>query len=158
MTKKTFINTDDELEIVTRDVELLFFSSANLGIEVDIEVGDIVLLLGLRTCLMNTNITKVTKATTKASYRQETMKALPISVAKTSTVKLKATDAGLAIDFNEIVFNEGTDFLAKFNELKSGFDQLVGDFNAHVHTGTGVVPTVPSTASIDDAKIDNMKV
>lgn len=54
-------------------------------------------------------------------------------------------------------------FLTKFNELKSGFDQLKGDFNAfllHVHGGAGTPPAppaTPSTASIDNAKADNIK-
>lgn len=67
------------------------------------------------------------------------------------------------------------DFLARFSELKSGFDQLKSDhndlvnaFNTHVHAtaGTGPpstptpatgIPASTSTASIDDAKIDEIK-
>ncbi len=59
------------------------------------------------------------------------------------------------------------DNLVRFTELKAGFEQLKADFNTltnqynlHVHAGTGV-PTVsvgtPSTASINTAKIDNLK-
>ena len=66
-----------------------------------------------------------------------------------------------------------SDFLARFNELKSGFDQLVEDFNAHVqdyntHVHPGVLSggastavttsiSIESEASIDSAKIDNVK-
>jgi len=81
---------------------------------------------------------------------------------------------------------EGGDFMARFNELKTGFDQLKSDFNTlvttystHTHlvnvtvnnilpgpstaSGTGAaVPTTspgtPSTASIDAAKIDEIEV
>ena len=78
---------------------------------------------------------------------------------------------------------EGGDFLARFNELKAGFDELKQDHNdlvtafnllaPHTHpvqvvpaTGTGattgIIPVVPSespsTASIDDAKIDEIEV
>jgi len=76
--------------------------------------------------------------------------------------------------------NDGTteingtgDFLARFNELKAGFDQLRDDFNTHVQTynthlhpgvatglgNTGPTPSTgtPSTASIDTAKIDELK-
>lgn len=65
---------------------------------------------------------------------------------------------------------EGGDFLARFDELKTGFDQLKSDFNAfltHVHsgvtTGGGVSgpatpPATVSTASIDSAKIDELEV
>lgn len=64
------------------------------------------------------------------------------------------------------------DFLARFGELKEGFDQLRADhnalvalYNAHVHpdpvSGTTGVPTTQgtsSTASIDAAKIDELEV
>lgn len=56
------------------------------------------------------------------------------------------------------------DFLAKFNELKTGFDQLKSDFNTfliHVHGSSGtppVPPQTPSTASIDNAKIEDITV
>ena len=73
--------------------------------------------------------------------------------------------------------NDGTaelggdsDFLARFNELKAGFDELVSNFNthlnnynAHIHTapsGATGPPSIfsnPSSASIDAAKIDNLK-
>lgn len=53
--------------------------------------------------------------------------------------------------------------LAKYEELKVGFDQLKQDFNnflTHVHGGSGTPPTppaVPSTASVDDSKADKIK-
>jgi len=60
------------------------------------------------------------------------------------------------------------DFMVRFNELKSGFDQLKADFNSHIHTTTATIgasptpgvitpPTSPSTASIDASKIDEIK-
>jgi hypothetical protein len=67
------------------------------------------------------------------------------------------------------------DFAVRFNELKSGFDQLKSDhndlvtaFNAHMHAtaGTGPpspptpgsgIPATPSTANIDSAKIEEIK-
>ncbi len=58
---------------------------------------------------------------------------------------------------------EGGDYAARFNELKSGFDELKGDFNGfltHVHGASGtppVPPAIPSTASIDSAKIDEIE-
>lgn len=57
-----------------------------------------------------------------------------------------------------------TNFLVKFNELKSGFDQLKEDFNNHTHmynpgggalTATGGV--TPSAASIDGSKATNIE-
>ena len=65
-----------------------------------------------------------------------------------------------------IELNGADDFAARFNELKRGFDKLVDDFNAHTHeyspgpgTPTDTAPTLPaSTASIDGAKIDEIKV
>ncbi len=50
-----------------------------------------------------------------------------------------------------------TDFMARFGELKEGFDQLRSDFNTHVHSSNGTPPTVLSVASIDDAKIEEIK-
>lgn len=58
-----------------------------------------------------------------------------------------------------------TNFLTKFNELKTGFDQLKSDFNSHTHMYTpgalpptpSAAPTVPSTASIDSSKATKIK-
>lgn len=65
-----------------------------------------------------------------------------------------------------------SDFLARFNELKNGFDQLTSDFNAfvsvfnsHVHISAApgspnaptATPASATTASIDSAKINNIK-
>lgn len=66
-----------------------------------------------------------------------------------------------------------TDFMARFSELKAGFDQLKSDFNSHVNTfnahvhpgvtagaGSTAVTATPGTASaasIDAAKIDEIK-
>lgn len=64
----------------------------------------------------------------------------------------------------DVVINDDTDFAVAFNDLKAGFDQLKSDFNAfllHVHGAAGtppVPPALPSTASVDAAKIDAIKV
>lgn len=61
-------------------------------------------------------------------------------------------------------FNGTGDFLVKYNELKSGFDQLKDDFNAfltHVHGGSGsppAPPVTPSIANISGSKIEWAKV
>ena len=71
----------------------------------------------------------------------------------------------------DIVFNDGTNFMARFNELKSGFDQFKSDFNAHSHSGsvdsvggactilppTSAIPPESTSASIDAAKIEEIK-
>lgn len=60
-----------------------------------------------------------------------------------------------------IEINGNNDFMARFNELKSGFDQLKSDYNLHKHPETGSttgVPDIISTASIDAAKVDEVKV
>lgn len=62
-------------------------------------------------------------------------------------------------DDDTIELNGSADFAAAFNDLKAGFDQLVSDFNIHVHVETGAStapPTTPSTASIDAAKVDEV--
>lgn len=75
----------------------------------------------------------------------------------------------------DIIFNSGSDNAVRFSELKTGFDQLKQDFNkfvttiynVHVHPGvlSGGASTLittnvgtSTTASIDNAKIDNIKV
>jgi len=66
-----------------------------------------------------------------------------------------------------------TNFLVKFNELKTGFDLLktevnaiVTIFNAHVHTGVtsgpassaiSPTPAIPATATIDSSKATKIK-
>jgi hypothetical protein len=59
------------------------------------------------------------------------------------------------------VFNDGTVSAVKFDELKTAFDQLVSDFNAHTHTGNLSLPTstpaTASTASIDDSEVTDVK-
>lgn len=90
-------------------------------------------------------------------------------------------DGTLVIDSPGNVEIQGnSDFAVAFNDLKSGFDQLVDDFNTHIHATTATVgatstpgivstpslvspappvpPPDPSTASIDAAKIDNIRV
>jgi len=67
-------------------------------------------------------------------------------------------------------FGGADDFLVRFNKLKEGFDQLKSDFNSHITTfnthqhpetgATTATPTSPgqsSSASIDDAKIEEFK-
>ena len=57
--------------------------------------------------------------------------------------------------------NGNNDFAVRFNALKTGFDLLVTNFNAHVHTETGgttSAPTVPSTADIDASKVNEVKI
>lgn len=67
------------------------------------------------------------------------------------------------------------DFMVRFNELKAGFDELKADFNTHISvynahthvyspgpgtpapTATPVAQDVASTASIDAAKIEEIK-
>ena len=60
----------------------------------------------------------------------------------------------------ELFLNGETDYAVRFLELKAGFDQLKSDFNNHIHTETGAstsTPTVPSAASIDDSKVDEVR-
>jgi len=59
----------------------------------------------------------------------------------------------------ELVLNGGEGFAVSFEKLKAGFDQLVSDFNAHVHAGSGTIPPNPSSvASIDDCKVEQVRI
>ena len=84
--------------------------------------------------------------------------------------KVYSTDAdgvekGTAIfkDDGTIEINGDADNAVAFADLKSGFDTLKSDFNAfltHVHGASGtppVPPAIPSTASIDASKVDEVK-
>lgn len=89
-------------------------------------------------------------------------------IAEAGEFRAFSEDANEAVATFIYLKNDGTiefagtgDFLARFNELKTGFDQLKSDHNTHVHTGNIGGPTSPptvlSTASIDAAKIDEFK-
>ena len=69
----------------------------------------------------------------------------------------------------KVEFNGNGNFLVKYNELKSGFDQLNSDFNGlvklyndHVHSAMSIPTTVPttlgteSTADISGSKNDSL--
>lgn len=100
-------------------------------------------------------------------------------------VKINATGFPLKFDTDqETIFNEGSDFMVRYNELESAFNQLKSDFNdflsqqfaTHIHPATttatvgasatpGVVtvsptatPTTPSNADITPSKIDDIRV
>lgn len=63
----------------------------------------------------------------------------------------------------EIVVNDGTDFAVKYNALKTAFDQLKSDFDAHTHGGvtsgsSSTSTTTPSTADMTNAKAGKVKI
>lgn len=74
----------------------------------------------------------------------------------------------------DIILNDGTDYAAGFTDLKTGFDALrielnaaISVINTHVHSGvaTGpassgplVTPAIPAVATIDAAKIEEIKI
>lgn len=97
-------------------------------------------------------------------------------------LRLYSTDANGQLKIYHWLKNDGTmelggsaKHLARFEELKSGFDglkqtvnDLISAFNSHMHAtaGTGPpspptpgagIPATPSSASIDSAKIDEIK-
>jgi hypothetical protein len=60
-------------------------------------------------------------------------------------------------------FNEGQDFAVRFSALATAFNQLKQDHDSHVHGGVTSGPaststTIPSTADISPAKVENVKV
>lgn len=60
-----------------------------------------------------------------------------------------------------IEINGNADFAVAFNDLKTGFDTLVSNFNSHTHptapSGPVSPPSIPSTASIDASKVSGVK-
>jgi hypothetical protein len=86
------------------------------------------------------------------------------NLAAVGETRLYSTDSDGNLQTYVWLKNDGTmelggnaKHLARFEELKSGFDTLKADFNAHVHASNGVPPTTPSIASIDTSKTDNVK-
>ena len=68
-----------------------------------------------------------------------------------------------------IELNGNADFVTAFDDMKAAFDQLVNDFNAHIHTTTATVgasavpgiiapPTVATTADMSSAKVETVTV
>lgn len=71
-----------------------------------------------------------------------------------------------------VMINDGSDFAVRFSELKAAYDELrdfVNDFitntyNTHTQpisggaAGVPAVPGIPTTATIDAAKVDSIKV
>ena len=103
-------------------------------------------------------------------------------LAAAGETRIYATDADGALKIYAWLKNDGTmelggnaKHLARFEELKTGFDQIKTDlnnlitaFNAHMHAtaGTGPpspptpgagIPATASTASIDSSKINEIK-
>lgn len=99
-------------------------------------------------------------------------------LADVGETRIYSTDTSGEVAMYIHMKNDGTsefggtgDFLARFNELKSGFDELKSDFNSfvttkfntHTHGETGGTTTTPaptgtpSTASIDNAKIEEFE-
>ena len=107
---------------------------------------------------------------------------LPDKLAEVGETRIYSTDANGGLKFHVWLKNDGTlelggnaKHLARYEELKAGFDQLKEDlnniivaFNSHMHAtaasglpspptpGAGI-PASASTASIDSSKIDEIK-
>jgi hypothetical protein len=78
--------------------------------------------------------------------------------------RIFSTDADGNLKFSIWLKADGTceiggnaNHLTRFEDLQTGFNQLLSDFNAHVHASNGAPPTTPSSASITNAKIDQIK-
>ena len=96
-------------------------------------------------------------------------------LAKIGENRLYSTDEGgtekayiwLRNDEN-IEIGGDSDFMVRYSELETAFNQLKQDFNTHIHTTTATVgptavpgvltpPTVTSSADISGAKIEDIK-
>lgn len=85
-----------------------------------------------------------------------------------ATVLFDSTGQITITGVDNININGDTDFAVAYTDLKTAFDQLVTDFNAHLHTTTATIgssatpgtistPTVPSSADMTNAKVDTVK-
>jgi len=78
--------------------------------------------------------------------------------------RIYSTDSQGNLKFSIWLKNDGTceiggneNHLTRFEELEAGFNQFVQDFNSHSHASNGVPPTVPTSAEISRAKIEEIK-
>jgi len=78
--------------------------------------------------------------------------------------RLYSTDAdGLEQNYiwlkndGDIEIGGSSDNMVRFSVLEAAFNQFKQEFNAHVHPSNGAPPTIPSTADISGAKINEIK-
>ncbi len=76
--------------------------------------------------------------------------------------RIYSTDANGKVQFYIWLHADGTcefngkdNHLTQFEALQTAFNELKSDFNNHVHTSNGSPPTVPSTADMSGAKLNN---
>lgn len=80
-------------ETITKNVEVLTLAGSSFSLDVDVQPGDKVLLLGLKNYIENTgSVTEATETEIYMHYSRSTMKALPLCVFDADakvTVKIK---------------------------------------------------------------------
>lgn len=86
-------------ETVTKNIEVLTFSTKGFSISVPYEKGDKVLLLGLKDFVKSVDsVTQATENSFFVHYDRETMKALPLSIFNSDAkIKVEAKDGNLTI-------------------------------------------------------------
>ena len=159
----------------TKNIEVLTLSGAGFALVWDIQKGDKVLLLGLKTPVEKTaDITTPEETTSCLHYSRETLKALPLCVFS-DKAKVRAQIKKGKLDVNakddieltcknhkisakqNIELNGNSKQFVTWAELNAALSQFVALVNAHVHTcaapGTPTSPAVtPMTIDISAAR------
>lgn len=174
------------------DVPMVFFGSGDFWITVDVKPGSYVAMIcGERSIATWLNAGGIVDPELRQKFQLSDAIAFaginPIPDAlvpgvaadaleirnRLGTVVAHLEGSKMVLTAPTIEVNGSADFAVAFNDLKTGFDILVSDFNnlaaytvAHVHTGPGVPPSppippivipIPSVASVDAAKVPTVK-
>lgn len=84
-----------------------------------------------------------------------------------TNLEIKTNDGAGSIKITpsgDIYLNGSADSLIAYTDMKTAFDQMITDFNAHTHTGvttgsgTSGTPSVPSSADMTGAEVPTVKV
>jgi hypothetical protein len=163
---------EDEVlqETLTKNVELLFPCSSNFQLIWDVEVGDGVILLGMKDYVEKIADKKQPEAANFfLHYKQETLKAIPFGFNDSPKTKITIKKTEVTIESQnklQLKSNVGIDMLAateafvKGTTTKNNFDDLLIAFKTHTHayedTPVGTSETsVPSNAASMTNPISN---
>lgn len=165
VTHATILKTNQGNEIkqtVTQNIELLTVATGGLAIDFDVQEGDKVLLLGLKTYIPKVEeVTQAKPQTAPIHYSRETLKALPLCVFNDNAqVKIAATEGTLKINVAEKIELNGNDknFVtwAELNSALSTFlTQLTTALTTTPIVGNGSAQTwtgLPTSIDISAAK------
>ena len=166
VTHATILKTKSGVEIKqteTPGIELLTLSTAGMALDFEVQEGDKVLLLGLKTYIPKVeNVTQAKPQTAPIHYSRETLKALPLCVFNDNAqVKIASTEGSLKVTTSDkIELNGNNKQFVTWAELNSALSTFLTQLTTALTTtpiaGNGAPqPTwtgLPTSINIDAAK------